>query len=113
MTDETWISLNTIDSNYEEEMEVHTRKYRHREFAIGRMEREWVDGPAPKAEDTISFVEPDGAPYDVPQHPLRIDEDGDICDANGWLVACPARGVWKNDAEHAEQVLARLCDRVT
>jgi len=44
-----------------------------------------------------------------PERPFYIDQDGDICDANGWLVCCPARDVWPDgDNAHAKDLLMVL-----
>lgn len=45
-----------------------------------------------------------GAPYPMPEPPLSIDDDGDIVDAHGWLVAVPAHGVWEDRAEVAGMI---------
>lgn len=52
------------------------------------------------------------APYDTPVYPFHIDEDGDICDANGWLVCCPAREVWGSDKAHSLAIFHILSIRV-
>jgi len=54
-------------------------------------------------------------PIRPPQGPFFIDEDGDIADADDWLVCCPARDVWEDDQAHAQWVLKAFeaADRVT
>ena len=44
-------------------------------------------------------------PLWAPRTPFFIDDDGDIADADGHLVCCPARDVWANDEAHALWVL--------
>jgi len=49
-------------------------------------------------------------PYDAPVKPFYIDEDGDICDANGWLIAVMPYGIWPDMELHAGTVLDALSD---
>jgi len=50
----------------------------------------------------------DRAPYPAPQRPFCVDADGDICDANGWMIASPAYGVWPDREELARAICAAL-----
>lgn len=47
-------------------------------------------------------------PFGAPRSPFHVDADGDIMDADGWLVCCPARDVWHNDLQHAEAICQAL-----
>ena len=44
-------------------------------------------------------------PAGAPTGPFYIDRDGDIADADGWFVCRPTRGVWGDDAAHAQWIL--------
>lgn len=52
----------------------------------------------------------DSAPYKYPIYPFFLNEDGDICDVNGWLVCCPAKEVWGkyDDKTYAQDILKLL-----
>lgn len=47
-------------------------------------------------------------PFGAPRQPFRIDKQGDIVDADGWLVCRPARGLWHDDEAHARGVCDAL-----
>lgn len=60
-------------------------------------------------EEVAAEVEAEETPpYDAPVHPFYIDEDGDICDAHGWLVMVLPYGVWPDTEHHAQTVLKAL-----
>lgn len=60
-----------------------------------------------RADDLMPIE--DDRPWGVPVPPFRVDQDGDIVDAEGWLVCCPACDVWRyGDRLHAE----RLCQQL-
>lgn len=45
----------------------------------------------------------------APTPPFWVDEDGDVVDADGWLICRPAKEVWPDgDKEHARWVCEAL-----
>ncbi len=52
------------------------------------------------------------APYADPQKPFVVDEYGDICDANGWLVFETATDVWPDRQSLADRICANLNDEM-
>lgn len=46
--------------------------------------------------------------YCNPKLPLTVDDEGNIVDANGWLVACPAYRVWPDTNAHARMICVAL-----
>lgn len=54
------------------------------------------------------LMDADDKPFGAPRPPFRVDHDGDIVDADGWLVVCPARDVWHDDRTHALNVCRAL-----
>ena len=69
---------------------------------------EWMAALVQIEEETAAEQEAEGPPYDAPKHPFYMDKDGDICDANGWLVMVTPYGVWPDTEHHAQTVLAAL-----
>lgn len=53
-----------------------------------------------------SEFHPGGPQYREPKRPFSVDSDHDICDANGWLVCCPAYTVWPGNKR---STAVRLC----
>ncbi len=83
--------------------------------ALVQIEEETADEIAAEAADYNPFRVAEAAaseaeipPYDAPVHPFYIDEDGDICDANGWLVMVTPYGIWPDVEHHAQTVLKAL-----
>ena len=82
-----------------------------RNFEItGDLTVTFVDEEALTAFINRQEEEGEHPPYDTPAKPFHIDEDGDICDANGWLVAVMPYGVWPDLERHAHTVLEALSE---
>ena len=47
-------------------------------------------------------------PQKPPAPPFYVDDDGDICDAEGWLVCCPAYDVWPDRSRVSQDICAAL-----
>jgi len=59
-------------------------------------------------EAEVEVTEEEWPPYDAPVHPFYIDEGGDICDANGWIVMVTPYGIWPDTENHVQTVLKAL-----